>query len=91
MANRVDLRGDSRVAIVGWTADHYRHTNGRAALPALEAEAEDWSSLNYSIYPATGTLRFRLSRGMPQRVMIEIPFGSAHSMSFMVKTTLVPD
>jgi len=60
-----------------------------ATLPGLEAEPEDWSTQYFSLYPTTGTLTFPVTHGVPQRLMVEIPWGSSGA-NFMVKTTLVP-
>jgi hypothetical protein len=60
------------------------------APPALESEPEDWTTQYFSISPTTGALTFPVQRGVPQRVEIEIPWGSSRSLSFVVKTSLTP-
>jgi len=66
-------------------------TDASVAPPGLEAEPTDWSTQYFSIYPTTGTLTFPVSRGVLQRVNVEIPWGSSRAQSFVVKTTLVPN
>lgn len=55
----------------------------------LEAEPTDWSTYFFSISPATGRLAMPVKAGLPVRVQLEIPWGSA-SQTFMLRTTLTP-
>ena len=55
----------------------------------LEAEPTDWTTLYWSLYPATGWLQMPVKRGLPVRVNLEIPLGSA-GQSFMLRTSFTP-